>query len=810
MIRSYIVTAIRNLWKYRFYSLINILGLAIGLTCFLFILLYVQDELTYDKYHKNADRIYRINFEGFAFEQELDFTTVGAQVGPTILREYPEVEQIFRFRQYGGNIVAYENKSFREPDWVYADSTFFDVFSFNLVKGDPKQALVEPNTLVITEEVAKKYFGNDDPIGKSVRVDNNTNYRITGVMEAMPRNTHFNFDFLASLSSREESRDPTWLNNNFHTYVVLKEGVNPEAVNEKFDALIRTYIGPEIEQFMGKTIDDLLASGSYLNFSLFPLTKIHLYSDKQNELGTNGDINYVYIFSFIGLFILLLACVNFINLSTARSATRAKEVGMRKVVGARRPQLIAQFLSESFLVAILALIIAGSLLFVLLPYFNDLSGKQFVMNEVISPNLLLLMLSLVGVVGLVAGSYPALHLSSFKPLFALKNSAIKQVGHRISLRSVLVIFQFAITIGLIVGTIVVSDQITYIQNKKLGYDKDHVIILDNFYTLGNNCLPFKEEVAKFPEVISVTMTGALPTPSNRNSSATFLGREADPSKTHVLQQFTVDVDYIPTLGMEIVQGRAFSTEFPSDSSAVILNEAAVALYGLDDPLGVEVSNFSGGTAQNPVINTRRVIGVVKNFHFESLRNKIGPLALFMGNSSSNLAMKINTSNVPAFISRVKELWNQMGPSQPFDYAFMEDDFNAIHEEEARVKDVFSVFTIIAIIIACLGLFGLATFTTEQRTREMGIRKVIGASISRIFFLLTTEIVKWVLIANLIALPIAYFLMKKWLEGFAYPIPLSLTIFIGALLIGVLIAVITVSYQAIRVSIISPSRALRHE
>ena len=810
MIKSYLISALRNLWRYRFYSAINIFGLAIGLVCFLFILLYVKDELSYDQYMDKADRIYRINFDGFAFDQEMNFAVVGAPVGPLLVDELPEVEQQCRFRQRGSYTLAYDDKSFLEGNWVFADSTFFDVFSQEVLIGDPQKALTEPNTLVLSERAAKKYFGEENAIGKSMRVDNEDLYRVTAVMKDIPDNTHFNFDVIASLVSLDENRARTWLNNNFQTYIVLKEGSKPDAVNEKLTQLVPQYMGAEIEQFMGKTWDDLLKAGNYLDLTLFPMTKIHLHSDKIAELSANGDIKYVYIFIFIGIFILLLACVNFINLSTARSATRAREVGMRKVVGARKEQLIFQFLGESFIIAFLSLLIASALMLLLLSYFNDLTAKSFTILNLLSPTLLLSILALIIVVGLVAGSYPAFHLSSYRPLVALRSAGMKRVGRKVSLRSVLVIFQFAITVILIVGTFIIANQLNYIQNKKLGFDKEHVLILENYYTLGNNCLPFKEEVKKLPQVINATMSGALPTPSSRNSSATFLGRNPDPSKTHVLQLFTVDADYVPTLSMEIVQGRAFSEDFPSDSSAVILNESAVEMYGLDDPLGQEISTFSGGTPENPVLTTRRVVGVVKNFHFESLRSQIGPLAMFLGQSRGRLSMKIRTDDIPGFIQQLNQLWNSMGPGQPFNYNFMEDDFAAVYEAETRIGQVFSVFTVLAIIIACLGLFGLATFTAEQRTKEMGIRKVVGASISRIFILLTTEVVKWVLVANLIALPTAYYFMQKWLQGFAYPVKMSWTTFAGALLIGVLIAVITVSYQALRVSVISPSRALKQD
>lgn len=810
MLRNYLTVAFRNLWKHKFYSFINILGLALGLACFLFIFLFIRDELSYDQYHEKADRIYRVNFDGHAFDQDLNFAVVGAPLGPTVLEAYPEVEQQCRFRSYGSYAVRYEDKSYLEEDWIFVDSTFFDVFSFEMITGNPETALTEPNTIVITERMAEKYFGNTDAIGKSLTADNDQLYRVTGVMKEIPHNTHFNFDFFASMASTDESRNPTWLSNNFQTYLVLKEGVDVDAVNAKFEQLVRDYVGPEIEQFMGQTFDDLLAAGNFINFSLFPMQKIHLYSDKMEELAPTSDIKYIYIFAFIGLFILLLACINFMNLSTARSASRAKEVGMRKVVGAERKQLIGQFLSESVVITFLGFLLAVGGLFSFLARFNTLSGKDLSVAQINHPAFWGGMLLLVAAVGIIAGSYPAFYLSSFRPIAVLKGRITKRVGNAVSLRSVLVIFQFAITVGLIAGTMVIGKQLNYIQNKKLGFDKDQVLILNNFYTLGNNCQAFKDEILKHPQVISASMSSSLPTPSSRNSSATFLGRTPDPSKTHVVQLFTVDYDYIPTLGMEVVNGRAFSRDFPSDSSGVILNESAVAMYGLDEPLGQEVSVFSGGTPENPEINTTKVVGVVKNFHFESLRSKIGPLAIFLGESRGRLSIKIESKEVPRLIADIQQQWNTMGPGQPFDYTFMDEDFSSVYESETRIGQIFSVFTFLAILIACLGLFGLATFTAEQRTKEVGIRKVIGASIGRIFVLLTAEIMKWVLIANLIALPLAYYFMNRWLEGFAYPVDISWFTFTIALVVSLLIALITVSYQALKTAWMKPIKSLRYE
>lgn len=808
MLKNYLTVALRNLWKHKFYSIINILGLAIGLCCFLFILVFVRDELSYDLYHEKGDRTYRVNFDGYAFEQDLNYAVVGAPLGPTILETYPEVVQQCRFRDRGSYTVQYKDQSYREEKWIFADSTLFDVFSFTLVKGDPQKALAEPNTLVISEAVALKYFGNEDPIGKSLKVDNEELYRVSGVMEAMPRNTHFNFDLVASMSSIEESRRPAWMSNNFQTYVVLQEGTDPEVINARFPNLIREYVGPELEQYLGQTFDDVVAAGNRIEYELFPLTDIHLYSDKREELGANGDIKYVYIFTFIGLFILFLACINFMNLSTARSAGRAREIGMRKVVGAVKGQLIIQFLSESVVITFLGFLVAVALFLISLPHFNTLAGKELLLMEVLSPGLVSVILVLVLGVGLMAGSYPAFYLSSFKALNALAGKITKRMGQQFTLRSGLVIFQFAVTVALIVSTLIIGNQLGYIQNKKLGFDKDRILILNNYYALDNNCLPFKEQVLQHPAVVSATMSSSLPTPSSRNSSAAVLGRSLDPAKTQVIQMFTVDHDYLSTLGMEVVQGRDFMRERPSDSLAVILNESAVKLYGLEDPLSAEISTFNGGTAENPELETYRVIGVVKDFHFESLRNTIGPLSIFLGTSRGRLSIKVNTDDIPALITDLQQQWQRMGPGQPFSYTFMDESFASVYQAETRIGSIFSVFTFLAIFIACLGLFGLATFSAEQRTKEIGIRKVIGASIPRIFMMLTSEILKWVFIANLIALPLAYYFMQQWLKGFAYPVAIHWWTFALALLASLLIALLTVSQQAVRAALRNPVQALR--
>ena len=807
MWKNYLNTAIRNLWKQKYYTLINVLGLALGLACFLFILAYVKDELSYDRYHEKADRIYRVDFKGTVFGQDFDMPEVGDPLGPTVLRDFPEVEQQARLRRRGSFLVRHKDNTYREENVIFADSTFFNVFSFPLLKGDSRTVLAEPNTLVITPALARKYFGEQDPIGQTLILDNDYPYRVAGLMEEMPSNTHFYYDMIASLSSLEESRINQWVSNNFHTYLVLREGADPAALEAKLPTLVETYIAKQLEQFLGITLDDFYKAGNSAEYSLFPLTAIHLHSNKFDELAPNSDIRYVYIFSFIGAFILLLACINFMNLATARSGHRAKEVGLRKVVGARRRQLIGQFLSESVLLSFIALLLAVLIMQLALPYFNLLSGKQLSLWQADAGWLWAAMAGLSLVAGVAAGSYPAFFLSAFRPVHVLKGIFTRGRGGSI-FRNALVAFQFAITIGLIVGALVIYKQLQFIQNKKLGFEKDQVLILNDAYALGNNALPFKEAVLQLPEVKNASFSGYLPTPSGRSSTSVFLGRSSRPENTHVVQVWDVDHDYVKTLGMELAQGRDFSPDHPSDSSAVILNEAAVKIFGLDNPLGQEISRLDGDQAEN--LLTYQVIGVVKDFHFASLRDKIEPLMLFLGDGTGHLAMKIETGDIPALAASLRREWGRFAPNQPFDFDFMDDDFNAMYDSEVRIGRIVTLFTFLAIFIACLGLLGLAAYTAERRTKEIGVRKVLGAPAPALFLLLAKEFTRWVAVASLIALPLSYLAMQNWLRGFEYRVQVDAGTLILAALAALLAALLTVSYHALMAVRRNPVEALRYE
>ena len=789
--------------------LINILGLAIGLTCFLFILIYINHELSFDRYHKNSDQIYRIDFGGSIFDQELDIPQTGSPFGPFLVESFPEIQQQVRLRDRGGFLVQYEDNSYKEDDIIFADSTLFDVFSFSLIEGNPKTALTKPNTMVITPKIAKKYFGTENPIGKNLKLSNRTDYQVTGILAPIPENSHFNFDIFLSMSSLDESRNNQWLSMNFTTYIQVAPNTNLEDLENKIGEMTKTQIGGEIQQYLNVTYEDFIAKGNRIAFLLFPMNKIHLYSNKDGELAANGDVKYIYIFGAVGLFILLLACINFMNLSTARSSNRAKEVGLRKVIGAERKQLILQFLSESIILTFLALIVAIGLIIVLLPQFNLMADKDLTLWQINQLWLWGVIVLMIFGVGILAGSYPAFFLSAFRPIQTLKGQLLGSNPKKNGLRNGLVVFQFTVTIILIMGTLVVYDQLQYIQNKKLGFEKDHLLVLEDTYILRNNLMPFNEAIRSNAEVVNTTISGYLPGPnSNRNNSTAFLGKSPTATNTQVIQQFSVDFDYIPTYEMEIIEGRAFSKEFSTDSSAVILNESAAAIFGIsENPIGQEIGTFGDNDGE---FVTWKVVGVVKDFHYNSLREKIGPLALFLRSDTGNITMRINSNNINQLLSWIEQKWNQFAPGQPFNYEFLDESFDELYRAENRIGTIIRLFTFLAIVVACLGLLGLATYTAERRTKEIGVRKVLGAPISSIYLLLTSQFTKWVLVANLVALPIGYFVMRRWLQSFEYQVKIGWSTLLFAALLGIIIAILTVSFHTLKAARLNPIESLKHE
>ena len=808
MVRNYIKTALRNLFKHKGYSLINITGLAIGMATCLLILLYVNHELSYDSYNEDADRIYRIAFSALWGGRDIDICVTPAPMAKTIIDIYPEIEDGVRFRNQGSSIVQYGDNSFKENRIIFVDNSFFSIFTVPLISGDPKSVLVEPNTLVLSQKTAEKYFRDEDPIGKTLKLDNRTDYEVTGVFEEIPDNSHFHYDILLSMESLKDSKNQFWLNMNYATYIRIHKEADYKALEAKFPELIEKYIGPQMSAFIGTSAEELAEKGELrAEFYLQPLRKIHLNSDLVGELEPTSDAKYVYIFSAIALFIILIACINFMNLSTARSAGRAKEVGIRKVLGSFRKQLIGQFLTEAILLSVLSMAIALLLVRFFLSPFNALSGKSLVIGDLNQGSMLAVILLVAIITGFLAGSYPAFFISAFKPANTLKGRM--RTGVKTGLmRSGLVIFQFTASVILIIGTFIVYNQLHYIQNKKLGYDKEQVLILNDTYLLGEQAESFKNEMLAYPEIVNATITNYLPvTPSNRNLSAVFPDGERDSKRASSIQNWLVDFDYIETMGMNIIEGRDFSREYSTDTDAVIINQAASEQFSWDKPLEHKVGRV---VSMQGDFKLYQVIGVVEDFHYETLRANIGPVVMFLGNNTSRISFRINTDNISSTIGLFEKKWKEFLPNQPIDYAFMDERFENMYRAEQRIGKIFGVFTTLAVFIGCLGLFGLAAFTAEQRTKEIGIRKVLGATAPGIIRLLMKEFVILIAVANVIAWPVAYFVMQGWLKDFAYRISIGVWIFIVAGVLTLLIAMLTVVYQATKAALMDPVDSLRYE
>jgi putative ABC transport system permease protein len=808
MIRNYLKTAVRNLWKNKGFAAINILGLAIGLATCLLILIFVMDELSYDRWNENADRIYRldneISFSGNHFDQVTD----PAPAGPAIRRDYPEVEKEVRLNTGLDLLIRKGNQTIKENKVVFADSTFFEVFSLPLIVGDLHTALIAPRTIVISERMAQKYFNGGDALGKELVVRDSIPYKVTGVMANMPEESHFHFDFVVSLSESEYAkRTDQWLSNNFYTYLLLKKGADAKQFEKKLGGLINKYIAPMMQSVLHLSMGDFYKNGNKYVFTLTPLAAIHLHSNKMDEIEPNGNMQYVYIFSAIAFFILLIACVNFMNLSTARSANRAKEVGIRKVLGSMRSGLVVQFLMESVLLSFTGLLLALGLAWLLLPVFNDLAAKQMTMGLFSRPFLLPSLLLLMLVVGLLAGSYPALFLSGFSPIEVLKGKLSR--GFKAGwLRNGLVVLQFSISILLIFGTVVIYRQLAFIRNRSIGFNRDQVLVVEDAWMLGDGYRVYENELARLPGVEGVTATGFLPTADWRSDNTYFLSPDLDLKKGISIQQWSVDDKYVPVLGMQMLAGRNFSPDFLTDSTGLIVNEAFVRKAGMLHPVGEKLYTIDDISTKKLI--TYHIVGVVKDFNFNSLRQVVTPVGLFLRPDHGRIAMRVQTQHLSGLISQVEAGWHRIAPTLPFAYTFMDDQFNSIYRTEQRMGGISLSFSMLAIFIACLGLFGLAAYAAEQRTREVGIRKVLGASVRGIIGLLSRDFLVLVLVSALIALPLAWWAMQHWLQDFAYRINIGWEIALLALVVAAGIAMLTVCLQALRAALANPVKSLRTE
>jgi len=807
MIRNYLRIALRNLRNHKAFSLINIVGLAVGIACCIAILLFVNDELSYDRFNAHADQTYRVHFRAYFNNKDLNLAVSCAPLAPTLLHDFPEVKAATRIRNFGFPVMRYKDKAFSEEQFYWADSTFFDVFTVHFLEGNPRTALTQPNTVVITEAMAKKYFGSEDPMGKILNADKRRDYMVTGVVDGFPHNAHFQFDFLGSLATYEDSRNQIWLSNNYYTYTVLQKGTDPAAFEKKMNEDLKKYTGPQIKTATGMAYDQFESSGNSIGFFLQPLTSIHLHSHLDYEFTANSDIAYIWVFSAIALSILLIACINFMNLSTARSERRAKEVGIRKTLGSTRGRLVTQFMSESTLMSIIAVFLAVGLVELFLPLFNNISGKQLSIGIFDNFYSIPLLLLFAVVVGILAGSYPALYLSSFIPVQVLKSDGRK--GSRKSvLRSVLVIAQFVVSIVLFISTLVIYDQLEYIQNKNLGFNKNQVVIINKTDDIGAQIQSFKQELLSNPEVLSVSNTTDIP--GDQHGDNVFVPAGGTSQDARDVRVMVCDKDFASTYQIQMEAGRFFSVGHPSDTTAVVMNEAAVKAFGMIDPVGKFLSNLPDGR-HTP--DSRQIIGVVKDFNYESLRQTVRPLVMLLFGSQGfgkYVAVRIAPDDYRATLAFLEDTWRKYAGNEAFEGNFLDQNLERMYRADTTVSKIAAIFSVLAIFIACLGLLGLAAFITEQRTKEIGIRKVLGATVPEVIALLSAEFAKWVLIANVIAWPLAYFITNRWLQDFAYRINLSVWVFLVSGLVALAIALVSVSSQAIRAATANPVESLRYE
>jgi putative ABC transport system permease protein len=803
MFENYFKTALRNFRKNKTFSFINIIGLAIGLTCFVLIAFFVFDELNYDRYPADAKDIYRVNLSATGNGDVAVYPNVDYAVGEGMKNAFPEIKDFARLAPVT-DFVKYDEKQFKEDKLAFADSNFLQMFSIPLIEGNNKEALVQPSSVVISKAFAKKYFGDASAVGKSLVIGlHDALYKVTGVFDKVPENSHFHCDAFLSITTWHVT-NPTWSNLGEYTYLLLNKNVDPKKLQSKFPQLVAQHVVPEIQHDMGISLAEARKSINTFVFTLQPLTDIHLYSHTKAEIEPGGDIQYVYIFSILAIFILLLACVNFTNLSIARSVKRAKEVGVRKVMGSAKFQLIKQFLSESVFMSFCAMLLAIVLLFVLLPYFNQLSGKQISFSDLLDYKFILTLIVLMFFVGIVAGIYPSFFLSSFNPIKVLKGS--QATGrNKSSLRSSLIIFQFFVSTTLIISTIIVYQQLHYMQNKKLGYNKEQVLFLPDGRLMGQNQDAFKQSVLQDSRVVAATIARSVPGENFMDGTEVHPVNENGNGTEIHMNIYHVDYDYIKTLGIQIKQGRYFAKEFGSDSgTTAVINEAAVKELGWSNtnPIGKTIVR----SGQIPF----KVIGVMNDFNYASAKQKIAPLMMLLGNNYGGLIIKIKTTDVTGFLNDLKTKWNSFTPQGPLSYNFLDEKFAALYSSELRTQQIFSAFAILAIIIATLGLFGLSAFVIEQRTKEIGIRKVLGASVQNVLVLVSKEFLSLVLIAFIISIPVTFWAMNKWLQDYAYRTNIEWWVFGLGGIVALLIAVITISFQAIKAAIANPVKSLRTE
>ncbi|PTX63158.1 putative ABC transport system permease protein [Kordia periserrulae] len=803
MIGNYLKIAWRNLRSNKEVFLINILGLAIGIASFLILMLYVVDELSYDKHHENADNIVRIVTRGKIGDNIMNQAHTQGPIADVLQREFPEVKNTARLRKLTATKIVYGNNTFRDGKVAMIDPSFLQIFTIPFVKGNAATALNEPNSIVIDEEQAKKYFGNQNPLNKIVKYgESGQSFKVTGVFEKIPTNSHFHFDHFITTTGVEYASNDNWTSSDFHTYVLLSDDVSAEAFESKLPKVVEKYMGAQMEREMGITFSEFIKSGNKFGLFVQPLEKIHLYSDfsGETELESGGDIKKLYIFGSVAFFMLLVACINFMNLSTATATQRSKEVGIRKVLGSNKKQLVLQFLAESFIITLIATIIGYVVVLATLGLFNNLSGKELELSFMFTPKVIFIVLMLIVLVSIMAGGYPAFYMSSFQPIKALK-SKFSGSGKGKGIRSILVILQFVISSGLILLTILVGKQMQYIQDKDVGYEKENLIVIRNAKYLRTGLEAFKNQLLNDPRVENVTISSYVPVgETNSSSSGIFINQKFN----RVIDVYNVDENYIPTLKMKVVEGRNFSKSF-ADSLNIIINETAASELGF----GKEALNKTLSRETPFGLETLTVVGVVKDFNYKSLHKKIDPL-IMVNRPFGGLIIRSKTSDLSGLINKIGNTWSEFKVGEPFSYTIMENSFSEQYEIEEKMGTILKIFALLTIIIACLGLFGLVTFTAAQRFKEIGIRKTLGSSTTQIVTLLASDFLKLILISLVIAFPIAYYFMNKWLQDFAYRVNIGVMMFILTAFVIIVIALLTITVRSVKAANANPIDSLRTE
>jgi len=806
MLSNLIKYSLRSFKRQRAYIIINILGLSIGIACSLLIALFVINEAGYDRYNVKKDRIYRLVLNGKIGGQEFVGAYTCAIIGPTMLNEFPEIENFLRMTGRGPTVVEYKDLTFTDDHVVEADSTFFEFFSIPVLKGDPKNMLNAPRKAVLSESTARKIFGDEDPIDKAIRIGNDTSrYIISGVMADIPGNSHFEANILTSFMTNPRSQSPIWLSNSFSTYLLLKPNTSYVTVDEKIPAMLEKYVGPEIQQFMGITLEDFAAQGNKYMFFLQNLTNIHLDPSIQQEFKAASDPKYLVIFGSISILIVLIAAINFMNLATAQASRRSKEVGIKKIGGSTRGILTTQFLSESFIITFISLIIALIIIWITLPYFNNLLGADLSLDLFAGWYVIPVLILFTLLVSLMAGSYPALFLSSFSPYEVLKGN-VHGSRYNGTLRRILVVFQFAVSILLITGTLIMYRQIYYMINKDVGFNREQMLVINRAGALENRVEAFRDAVKEIPGVINIASSTAVP---GRNNNLNGYGLEGRQEESFLMTTNWIDYDYLDTYEMNLTEGRNFDRLFTTDREACIINESAAKNFGITD---IESTRFI--KPEEPGNFTYlQVIGIVKNFNFESLRNPIQPyIFCFKGDDNpwGYVTVKLSAQNYQHTITEIEKRWQQFTSNDPLQYYFVDEDFEQMYIQEKQNAQLAVIFSILAVFVAALGLFGLTSFTVEQRTKEIGVRKAMGSSVAGIYYVISREIFLLVSISAIIAWPLIYFIANRWLENFYFRINPGAISFLSGLFIAICIALITVSYRIMKAARANPAQSLKYE